>query len=201
MSKNNYSIFISYARPDAAVVREIVAFLESSGVNCWFDEKSLIGGQNWKEVISDAINTCTLFLTFLSSSSVDRRGFYHSEMKLAVEEAMRVPDDQIFVLPVRLDDCTIPRSVKRWHVINLFEQRGIDRLITAIGFALKANFKTQILAERKLQRCIDAYTLSLSGDSPFDLSLLDNNITITLCDPEGQKAIHERGFNLFSYER
>jgi len=186
------TIFVSYARPDVAIVRELVSFLESAGLNCWFDEKSLIGGQDWKGTISDEIKRCGLFVTLLSRSSIDRRGFFHSEMKLAIDEAMRIPDDNIFVLPIRLDDCIIPRTLSKWHVIDLFDQRGIDRLLTAIGFALKLNLSPQNTMERKLRRCIDAYTLGLAGATPFELSLLDNNISIIMCDPEGRRAIHER---------
>lgn len=188
----NLSIFISYARPDAAIVRELVTFLESAGLNCWFDEKSLIGGQDWRGTIFDAINNSSLFITLLSCSSINRRGFYHSEMKLAIDEAMRIPDEQIFILPIRLDACTIPKSLRKWHVIDLFDQRGIDRLITAIGFALMLNLVPCNIAERKLRRSIDAYNLSLASDNPFELSLLDNNISIVMCDSEGAKAIHER---------
>ena len=42
--------------------------------------------------------------------SVNKKGGFQAEVRYALDCARRMPLDDIFVAPVRLDDCRVPRS-------------------------------------------------------------------------------------------
>ena len=41
------AIFLSYARDDAAAARRIAEALRGAGLEVWFDENELTGGDTW----------------------------------------------------------------------------------------------------------------------------------------------------------
>jgi hypothetical protein len=52
-----------------------VMVCENCGERYWFDEESLLAGQNWKNTITQAINKSKYFIALLSSNSVNKRGY------------------------------------------------------------------------------------------------------------------------------
>ena len=63
------SIFISYARGDAAVVAELYRDLEQVHSPVWMDTR-LSGGQAWWDTILDQIRHCDLFVVAVSPDSI-----------------------------------------------------------------------------------------------------------------------------------
>lgn len=47
MSDASKAVFLSYAHEDAAVVRRIAEVLRAAGIEVWFDESELRGGDAW----------------------------------------------------------------------------------------------------------------------------------------------------------
>ncbi|MCP4353277.1 MAG: TIR domain-containing protein [Desulfobacterales bacterium] len=52
--------FISYAREDLNIARQLYYDLRIGGANPWLDFESLYAGQNWKDVIIRAIKSKAL---------------------------------------------------------------------------------------------------------------------------------------------
>ena len=99
-------IFISYAHEDIASARKLYEQLNSlPGVEVWFDKESLKPGQRWELAIKDAISGSQYFLLLISKNSTGKRGYYQREIRLALRVLEEVPDDKIFLIPIRLDDC------------------------------------------------------------------------------------------------
>lgn len=136
MAKNEPLVFISYARPDLHVTHALAALLESAGLRTWFDKKDLQGGQDWESVIRQGIAEASLVLICLSTRSVDRKGYFHKEMRYAVNEAMKLPKGKVYIVPVRLDSCEIPEDLRPWHTLDLFDLSGSHALLKSIGSAL-----------------------------------------------------------------
>src|SRR5206468_12380282 len=101
-------IFVSYARPDSKPVRRIVSFLKAAGFPTWFDQDDLLVGDAWSHVIKQEIAKARLLFLCLSTKSVDRTGFFQKEMRLAVEQAELRPQSKVFIMPVKLNACSIP---------------------------------------------------------------------------------------------
>jgi hypothetical protein len=107
--------------------------LETAGFSPWTDVRKLLPGQNWPRAIESAIETSDFFVACFSENSVNKIGGFQSEIRYALDCARRVPLDEIFVVPVRLGGCRVPRSIQReYQYIDLFPDwaRGTRRLAT-----------------------------------------------------------------------
>ena len=105
MSDSNKAIFLSYARDDASAARRIAEALRSSGLEVWFDENELRGGEAWDAKIRKQIDACTLFLAVISQHTQARaKGYFRLEWKLAVEQTHLLLEGVPFVVPVVIDD-------------------------------------------------------------------------------------------------
>jgi hypothetical protein len=128
-------VFVAYAREDAAAAEGLYAELAAAGFTPWIDARNLVPGQNWPRAIESAIETSDFFLACFSGNSIGKRGGFQAEVRYALDCARRVPLDDIFIVPVRLDDCRMPRVIRReLHYFDLFPdwRRGIRRLMAAL---------------------------------------------------------------------
>jgi TolB-like protein/cytochrome c-type biogenesis protein CcmH/NrfG len=101
------AVFLSYAREDAASVRRIAEALRVSGVEVWFDENELRGGDAWDAKIRRQIRECTLFVPVISATTQARHeGYFRREWKLAVERAGDMAAGIPFLVPVVIDNTT-----------------------------------------------------------------------------------------------
>jgi len=129
-------IFISYARTDVEIVRGMYESLVSKNHLPWMDIYSIKGGENWLRAISKAIDECEIFLAVLSNNSVSRRGVIQKELKKALDKWEGMLPDDIYIIPVRLDDCPIPDLLKHIQVLNWDGGKGENKLLEAIRVGL-----------------------------------------------------------------
>ncbi len=99
------AVFLSYAREDAEPVRRIADALRAFGVEVWFDQNELRGGDSWDTKIRTQIRTCTLCVPVISATTQARgEGYFRREWKLAVERTHDMAAGVAFLLPVVIDD-------------------------------------------------------------------------------------------------
>jgi len=85
------------------------------------DKKNLLGGQNWRVAIGRAVRESSHFIAILSSNSVSKRGYVQKELREAISVLEEFPPDDIFVIPVRVDDVEpTHEALKNLHWIDLF---------------------------------------------------------------------------------
>jgi hypothetical protein len=126
-------IFLCHASEDKAQVREVSHRLRAiDRFEPWLDEEDLLPGQEWGREIPRALQTSDFILIFFSRNSVAKRGYVQREMKLALDAWQELPEGTIHTIPVRIDDCDIPESFRRYHWANLFEPNGFERIVRAI---------------------------------------------------------------------
>ncbi len=124
-------VFCAYVREDRAAAERLCNDLEVEGFAAWIDVRKLLPGQNWPRAIETAIETSRYFVALFSTNSVDKRGGFQAEIRYALDCARQIPLDEIFIVPVRLDNCRIPRSIQRaYQFVDLFPDwpTGIRRL-------------------------------------------------------------------------
>jgi len=98
------SIFISYASQDRPAARRLRDALEATGLDVWYDENELGGGDAWDQKIRRQIRECTYFLPVISAQTEARReGYFRREWRLAVDRSHDMADDVMFLLPVVID--------------------------------------------------------------------------------------------------
>ncbi len=128
-------VFLAYVREDLPTVGRLYEALAIAAFSPWMDVRKLLPGQNWPRAIESAIESSDFFIACFSHNSVNRWGGFQAEIRYALDCARRIPLDEIFVVPVRLDACRVPRSIQReLQYVDLFPDwdRGIDRLIRAM---------------------------------------------------------------------
>ena len=62
MSDPTKAVFLSYAREDTDAARRIAEALRGFGVEVWFDQSELRGGDQWDAKIRGQIKACALFI-------------------------------------------------------------------------------------------------------------------------------------------
>lgn len=72
------AVLLSYAREDTAAARQIADALRAAGVEVWFDQNELRGGDAWDQKIRTQIKECALFVPVISANTQARRGGPHS---------------------------------------------------------------------------------------------------------------------------
>ena len=69
MVEDTKAIFLSYASQDAEVARHIADALHSAGLDVWFDQSELRGGDAWDLSIRKRIKDCSLFVPVISKNT------------------------------------------------------------------------------------------------------------------------------------
>ena len=104
MSVPPKAIFLSYASQDAEVARRLCDALRAVGLDVWFDQSALRGGDAWDASIRRQIKECALFVPIISANTqVREEGYFRLEWKLAVDRSHLMAEDRAFLLPVVID--------------------------------------------------------------------------------------------------
>ena len=101
------SVFISYASENRGAARLLRDALASGGLEVWYDENELTGGDAWDQKIRRQIRECTYFMPVISAQTEARReGYFRREWRLAVDRSHDMADDAMFLIPVVIDQTT-----------------------------------------------------------------------------------------------
>jgi hypothetical protein len=125
------SVFISYAREDRDSAQQLYRTLTAAGISSWIDTECLQPGERWKTAIQQAIRNSRFFVALLSSHSVSKKGYVQKELRQALEVLELYPESEVFIIPMRLDDCDPGREELRdLNWIDLFPtwEPGLHRL-------------------------------------------------------------------------
>jgi TIR domain len=99
------SVFLSYASEDRPAARTIGDALPAFGLEVWYDESELGGGDLWDQKIRRQIRECDYFMALVSAQTEARHeGYFRREWRLAVERTQDMADDHPFLLPIAIDD-------------------------------------------------------------------------------------------------
>lgn len=104
MAEPSKAVFLSYASQDAEAARHIADALCGAGIEVWFDQSELRGGDAWDRQIRKQIHDCALFVAVISAHTDARpEGYFRREWRLAVDRTQDMVDDRAFLLPVVID--------------------------------------------------------------------------------------------------
>ncbi|MFZ5496476.1 MAG: TIR domain-containing protein [Verrucomicrobiota bacterium] len=105
MSEGPKAVFLSYASQDSEAAKKICDALRAAGVEVWFDQSELVGGDAWDQKIRKQIKECALFVPLISETTDSRsEGYFRLEWKLAVDRSHLMADDAPFLFPVVVGD-------------------------------------------------------------------------------------------------
>ncbi len=135
VSPQEKRVFISYENEDWETAVMLYNDLKSAGASPWAHHIDLLPGLNRKKVIREVIRNCRYFLKLLSSNSLSIRGDATKEMKIALDITDEFPHSEIFIIPIRIDDCApIDESLKALYMVDLFPsyENGVKKILRVI---------------------------------------------------------------------
>jgi hypothetical protein len=158
------AVFLSYASQDAVAARRISDALRSAGIEVWFDQSELRGGDAWDQRIRQQIRDCALFVPVISATTTARpEGYFRFEWSLAEQRSHVIGRNKAFIVPVCLDQTAqpgadVPESFQRiqWtrlpggHATAAFVER-VGRLLAPepVGSPASASAATAVSAPVK----------------------------------------------------
>jgi TolB-like protein/tetratricopeptide (TPR) repeat protein len=116
MSDAAKAVFLSYASQDAEAAKRIADALRAAGVEVWFDQSELVGGDAWDAKIRKQIKECALLIPVISRNTQARtEGYFRLEWRLADQRTHLMAKGRPFLLPVVIDhthdtDAHVPDS-------------------------------------------------------------------------------------------
>lgn len=121
-------VFISYSRQDKDVVLPICKELQTHGVNVWIDLEGKYHGQNFKNIIVDAIEKSSIVIFF---SSKDSNKSYYVQQEIALSVGMSK-----HIILVLLDDAKFANSIQ-FDLCNIdwidYKQRHNDSMMALVN--------------------------------------------------------------------
>ena len=125
-------VFLCHSKHDKEMARTLYRNLRQMQFQPWLDEEDILPGQDWEQEIREAVHKADVVVICLSQASVTSTGYMHKEVRFALDAAEYQPEKSIFMIPVRLDDCTVPSRLERWQWVNLYEGTGYQQLMKAL---------------------------------------------------------------------
>lgn len=142
-------VFLCHASQDKPNVRELAQRLYSEGwIDPWLDEDKLLPGQDWQMKIEEAVETSDAVVICVSSNSVNKEGFVQKELRYAKEIYFEKPEGSIFLIPLRINECDVPRSVRHLQWADFFGEKKNEAYSNIIK-SLKTRYEQISNFERK----------------------------------------------------
>jgi TolB-like protein/Flp pilus assembly protein TadD len=104
VTEPSHAVFLSYASQDAEAAQKICEALRAAGIEVFFDQSELRGGDAWDQKIRHEIHDCALFIPMVSQHTQERlEGYFRHEWKLAIERTHHMAEQKPFLVPVVVD--------------------------------------------------------------------------------------------------
>ncbi|MEW6401242.1 MAG: SUMF1/EgtB/PvdO family nonheme iron enzyme [Chloroflexota bacterium] len=129
-------VFLCHASQDKPTVQRLYDALKAeTWIDPWLDKSKILPGQAWQFVIEKAVDESDVVIVCLSTESVGKDGYVQRELRYAYDLALEKPEGTIFLIPLRLDECEVPRSLRSLHRVDYFGPRkksGYADLLNAL---------------------------------------------------------------------
>src|SRR6202007_2532270 len=115
----SHAVFLSYASQDAEAAKRICEALRAAGIEVWFDQSELRGGDAWDQKIRRELRDCALFMPVISAHTAARHeGYFRLEWDLADQRTHMIARNRAFIVPVCVDatpesSADVPESFQR----------------------------------------------------------------------------------------
>ncbi len=165
-SGHKLRVFLCHSSHDKPVVRELYRrLLAKDWIIPWLDEENLLPGQDWGIEIEKAIEIADVVIVCLSTDSVGKEGYIQRELKFALDIALEKPEGTIFIIPLRLDDCQIPRRLHSWQYLDYFPESRRELSYSKLVESLTLRWGHLIISREPLPHPTEAeVTIHRIGD-------------------------------------
>lgn len=124
-------VFLSYSPTDKDAVQELCQKLSEYSIDVWTDEK-ILPGQEWEIATSKALQNADAVVVCLTKKSIMAEGGLQKQITFALDFAKEKPENTIYIIPVKLQQCKLPERLNKYRSASLFEINGFDSLIQSL---------------------------------------------------------------------
>jgi ribosomal protein L7/L12 len=136
-------VFLCHSSHDKPTVRGLYKKLQDEGwIDPWLDEENLLPGQVWEYEIEKALDDSDAVIVTLSRDSVTKEGYIQRELRFVVDIALEKPEETIFILPLRLEECEPPRKLRVYHYVDYFPKERLDWAYEKLRKSLEVRAKS-----------------------------------------------------------
>lgn len=129
-SQRKLKVFLCHSSEDRAIVKELYDRLcNEESIDPWLDKENLLPGENWDIEIKRAVKEADIVLVCLSQNSISKEGYVQKEIRYALDIADEKPENTIFIIPVKIEECEIPVRLSRLQWVNYFEKDAYEKLL------------------------------------------------------------------------
>ena len=189
-------VFISYASEDIEIAKKLFNYLNSEQFEVWLDVEKLLPGQNWDFEINLALKNSDYVIVLLSSTSVRKRGYVQKEFKQAIKYCEQRLDTDIYLIPVKIDECITPENLSFLQWVNLDNPNSFEIILNSITNQRNIYIQDEIQKiEKKINENFPKRQLrkfSISEILDFKTDALNSLITIckTILTERAKKLEH-----------
>jgi hypothetical protein len=127
------SVFLCHSSSDKPVVRKLYRQLgKEKWIDPWLDAEKLDPGDNWNFEIRQAVRKTDIVIVCLSNNSINKEGYIQREIRFALDAAEEKPEDTIFLIPLKLEECAVPDRLSDRQWVNFYEKGAYQRLIRSL---------------------------------------------------------------------
>jgi hypothetical protein len=137
IDKEYNKVFISCVEEDIDWANKLYVYLISKCYDPWLYKKNLLPGQRWRDEIKSAMEEADFTIILFSKVSVEKRSYVQREFRLALDYFEEKLDNDISIIPCKVDDCEIPKKFEHFHYVKLNESDSFNQILKALNYQRK----------------------------------------------------------------
>lgn len=170
-NERRFSVLLCYDAVDAHPVRRFAAQLRNKSIDAKLASHDLPAGEDLGFAIERQIRESQLVLVFLSRNSVSNAGVLQKQIVTALDVAKEKPPSQVFVIPVRLDDCSTHLRLARLQRCDVLDPQGWATLLDRV-VELHNRFRLGITQRESPSKVIDRIVGGARSDPTGELPFM-----------------------------
>jgi formylglycine-generating enzyme required for sulfatase activity len=137
-------VFVCHGLQDKQIVHLLYErLLKEDWIEPWLDEEKLLPGQDRELNLGEVLKSTDVALVCLSKQSLDEEGGFQREIRIVVDFAKEKPENSIFIIPIRLDNCEKPQYLRSKQHVNFFSPSDVvmEQAYLRIRKSMKIKFE------------------------------------------------------------
>jgi serine/threonine protein kinase len=125
------AIFLCHVIEDRERVLDLRRKLHNLQFSTW-EFGQIRPGEKWQHSIQKEIEKADIFIACLSHNFVSKQSYAQREIEYALRIAEKRPTEQIYIIPLRLDTCTVPDHLSIWQWVDYFDGSEPEQLVQVL---------------------------------------------------------------------
>jgi formylglycine-generating enzyme required for sulfatase activity len=117
-------VFLCHSSKDDSIGRQLYHQLDNEGwMDVWFIDAKLLPSQNWTLEISNGLEIADAVIVVLSKNSNIEENTHYPNWAFASSVLHKRQNEQVFLIPLLVDDCEVPMDLSELKSIKYFPKR------------------------------------------------------------------------------